>query len=169
MRKIILLVLLLPVLISATAQDMFIKLTDPAGKQISGDVVVRAYEKWMRATSLTPGGKNNTQLSFTMDITGASAELKKAMVSGSFLLNGQVAVVKPGPGKPIIQYTISLEKMKVTTCSESMGCNGAMNTVVSITATRIGWTYYQQDRTGAQVISNKYGYDAETGGQWTNF
>jgi hypothetical protein len=38
-----------------------------------------------------------------------------------------------------------------------------------ITATRIGWTYYQIDATGRSGISRKYGYDSETGKEWTNF
>jgi hypothetical protein len=62
-----------------------------------------------------------------------------------------------------------MEKIRVQGCSEAMGCNSAMTTTVTLQATRIGWTYYQTDRTGALVVSNKYGYDAETGGQWTNF
>jgi hypothetical protein len=44
-----------------------------------------------------------------------------------------------------------------------------MTTTVTLQATRIGWTYYQTDRAGTQVVTNKYGFDAETGGQWTNF
>jgi hypothetical protein len=44
-----------------------------------------------------------------------------------------------------------------------------MGTNAVITATRIGWTYYQTSPNGAQTVSRKYGYDANTGQEWTNF
>ncbi|MGZ5220134.1 MAG: hypothetical protein ACXWC7_08650 [Chitinophagaceae bacterium] len=47
-----------------------------------------------------------------------------------------------------------MEKIKVTSCNESMGCNTVMTTSVTLQATRIGCTYYQTNATGTQTISN---------------
>ena len=122
-----------------------------------------------QATTITSGGKNNTQLGFTMQVSGASADLKKAMNNGEFLLTGEVTVVTPNQGSGALQYTIKMEQLKVLSCAEAMGCNNIMSTTVSLQATRIGWTYYTQGRTGAATISRKYGWDADTNAEWTNF
>lgn len=81
-----------------------------------------------------------------MAVSGASADLKKAMANGELLLNGQVTVQSPNPsgGSPIISYTIKMENIAVTSCIEAMGCNNVMNITVVLEATRIGWTYYDQ-------------------------
>jgi type VI protein secretion system component Hcp len=168
MRTIILLLFLIPVFASAQKQDVFIRLTDAGGKQINGDAVVKGFERWMQGLSTNSGGKNNTQFSFTMNITGASADLKRALANGEILLTGQVNVMQMGM-TPQPLYTIKMEKIRVLSCAEAMGCNGTMTTTVSLQATRIGWTYYQTGKTGAPTVSNKYGYDSETGGSWTNF
>ena len=169
MRTLILVLLLTPFLSFAQSQNIYVKLTDAGGKQINGDVVMKGYEKNMQALSFSQGGKNNTQLSFTMNISGASADLKKAMASGAFLLNGQITIIKPGGNIPVITSSIKMEKIRVLACAESMGCNNMMTTSVTLQVTRIGWTYYQTDARGVNTISNKYGYDAETGQAWNNF
>lgn len=170
MRTAILLLLIIPAMSFAQRQDVYIKLTDSQGLQIKGDAVTRGFERWMQALTVNSGGKNNTQLSFTMTISGASADLKRTMANGESLMNGQVNVMQvAGDEYPKAAYIIKMEKIKVLSCSETMGCNGVMTTSVTLQATRIGWTYYQTNKTGTQVVSNKYGYDAETGGQWTNF
>ncbi len=170
MRTVIFLLLLIPAMSFAQRQDVYVKLTDSQGSQIKGDAVTRGFERWMQALTVNSGGKNNTQLSFTTTISGASAELKKAIANGEWLMNGQVSVMQVAGGESQkAAYIIKMEKIKVLSCSEMMGCNGVMTTSVTLQATRIGWTYYQTNKMGTQVVSNKYGYDAETGGQWTNF
>ena len=170
MRTIFLLLLLIPVFATAQKQNVFLRLTDANGRQINGDASFKGYEKWMSILTTSSGGKNNTQTSLTMNITGASADLKKAMANGEFLVSGQLTVLQPATASaPRPAYIIKMEKIKVLGCSEAMGCNSAMTTTVTLQATRIGWIYYQTDRVGTQVVSNKYGYDAETGGVWTNF
>lgn len=64
---------------------------------------------------------------------------------------------------------IGMEKIRVLACAESMGCNNVMTTSVTLQATRIGWTYYTTDKSGANTVSQKYGYNAETGKAWANF
>lgn len=171
MRTIIFVLLFTPILSIAQKADVFIKLTDAKGQQIKGESVAKGFEGWILAATTSSTGKNNTQFSFTMNISGASADLKRAMASGELLMTGQVNVMNTnfstGAPKPV--YIIKMGKIKVLTCSETMGCNNAMNTSVILQATRIGWTYYQTDRTGALTVSNKYGYDAETGAEWKNF
>lgn len=171
MRTIIFLLLILPIMTAAQKTDVFIKLTDARGQQIKGDAVLKGFERWIAATSITSGGKNNTQLSFTMAVSGASADLKKAIANGEVLMNGQVSVTSPNTsfGAPVISYTIKMENVSVSSCFEAMGCNSTMNTTVILQATRIGWTYYDQSRTGAQTVSRKFGWDNASGKEWTNF
>ena len=168
MRTIIFILLLLPLFIFAQKTDVFIKLTDTKGQQIKGEAVLKGFERWIGATTITSGGKNNTQLGFTMTVSGASADLKKAMANGELLLNGQVTVLAPSQsgGGPAILYTIKMEKISVSSCFEAIGCNSAMNTTVTLQATRIGWTYYN---TGTQTVSKKFGWDTESNKEWVNF
>lgn len=169
MRKIIFILFLIPIIAAAQKQDVYIKLADAKGVQIKGDATLKGFEKCMQALTINSGGKNNTQFNFTMNISGASADLKRAMNSGEFLTSGLVTITQSSLAKPLVVYTIKMEKIRVTFCNESMGCNNAMATSVTLQATRIGWTYYQTNTNGTQTVSNKYGYDTETGGAWANF
>jgi type VI protein secretion system component Hcp len=170
MRNFIWLLLLLPFTSVAQKTDVYIKLTDATGQQIKGDVITKGFERNIGALSFASSGKNNTQLSFTMSIGGAAADLKRAVASGSLLLNGVLTVVQSnGSGMPIVSYTIKMENIKVNSCAEAMGCNNVLTTTTVLTATRIGWTYYQTSPNGAQTVSRKYGFDSDTGREWTNF
>jgi type VI protein secretion system component Hcp len=170
MRIIILILLLSPLFNVAQKTDVFIKLTDANGLQIKGESVTKGFEKWIGATNITSSGKNNTQLNFTMLISGASADLKKTMAYGAYLINGQVSVMVPNPsgGAPLTSYIIKMENILVTTCYEAMGCNTMMNTTVMLQATRIGWTYYTTSG-GVQTVSRKFGWDSSIGKEWINF
>lgn len=170
MRTLLFCFLLLPFSVFSQRQDVFVKLTDARGLAIKGDATMKGFEGAMQAFTTNAGGKNNTQFSYTMNISGASADLKRALANGDFLMNGIVTVLEPATlagARPA--YTIKMEKIRVVSCSESMGCNSTMTTSVTLQAARIGWTYYQTGKTGAWVVANKYGYDAETGSAWTNF
>ena len=157
--------------VHAQTSRVYIKLTDGAGQQIKGDAVTKGFERWIEANTINSGGKNNTEFSFTMNISGASASFKKALTNGELLLNGQATVISGTntAGIPLTGYTIVMEKISVKACSEAMGCNNVMSTSVTLNATRIGWTYYQSSRGGIQTVSNKYGWDAEANTAWTNF
>lgn len=94
------------------------------------------------------------------------------MTNGEFLIDGQVvftAMDPQGSGRLLTTYTIKMENISVVSCEESVGCNSAMNTSVALQATRIGWTYYQTGKTGTQVVSKKYGWDASNNKEWFNF
>lgn len=168
MKTVLIALLMIPLFGQSQVQDVFIKLTDANGKQINGTSLTRGYEKWITGLTISSSGKNNSQLNFTMQISGAAADLKRAMAQGEFLLNGIVSVTQPAD-IPIRLYTINMEKIRVIACSESMGCNNTMTTTVVLSAARIGWTYFQVGKTGVSTVSNKYGFDMETGKAWTNF
>jgi len=171
MRVILFIFLIIPICCLAQKTDVFIKLTDSRGQQIKGDAVLKGYERWIGATTLNSTGKNNTQLSFTMTVSGASADLKRAIANSEVLTGGQVTVLSPNQsiGIPLLSYTIKMENVVVSACNETMGCDNVMITTVTLLATRIGWTYYQIGKTGAQTISKKFGWDADSQSEWTNF
>lgn len=171
MKTIILLLLTIPIISFSQKTDVFVKLTDARGVQIMGDAYLKGFERWIGATTISSGGKNNTELSFTMAIGGAASDLKRALANGELLLNGQVTVLSPNPstGYPVTSYIIKMENIAVTSCSEAIGCNNVMTTSVNLRATRIGWTYYQIGKAGAQTISKKFGWDTDTQSEWTNF
>ena len=169
MRTIILILLLLPLFSFSQTSNVFIKLTDAKGQPIKGESVLKGYERWIQANTIASVGKNNTQLGFTMQVAGASADLKKAMSNGEFLLTGEVTVVTLNQAAGTLVYTIKMEQITVLSCAETMGCNNTMSTTVSLQATRIGWTYYTAGKTGASTVSRKYGWDADAKAEWTNF
>ena len=171
MKTLIFLLLLTPFISLSQKTDVYVKLTDAKGQQIKGDALVKGFERWIGATTISSGGKNNTELSFTMPVSGASADLKRALATGELLLNGQVSVLSPNQttGSPVISYTIKMENVAVTFCNEELGCNNILSTTVNLRASRIGWTYYQLDRTGAMSVSKKFGWDADKQSEWTTY
>ena len=171
MRKIILVLLLAPLFTFSQNTSIFIKLIDATGQQIKGESTMKGFEKNIQATSTSSAGKNNSQFNFTMTVSGASADLKKAMANGQLLPTAEVmALVPNGGGAPALSYSIKMEQVKVISCTESMGCNAIMNTTVLLQATRIGWTYYTPNpRGGASTVSRKFGWDIATNAEWTNF
>lgn len=170
MRTVIFIFLFSTIIAVAQGQRVYVNLSDASGKQIKGDVSMKGFERWMEALTTSSSPKNNSQFTYTMNISGAAADLKRTMQNGEFLVSGQVTVLQPATTyAPRPAYIIKMEKIRVLGCFDAMGCNGVMTTTINLQATRIGWIYYQTDRAGTQVISNKYGFDAETGGQWTNF
>jgi type VI protein secretion system component Hcp len=167
MRTFIFILALFPIYCISQSSNVYIKLTDAKGLLIKGESVLKGYEKWIGATSMSSAGKNNTQLHFTMLVSGASADLKRAALNGELLLNGQVSVLSANQsfGSPVVSYTVKMENIVVSSCSEAMGCNNIINTTVVLQATRIGWTYFNQNNT----VSRKFGWDSEAGREWTNF
>lgn len=167
-KFILLSLILLPLFAAAQVQDTYIRLTNPAGQLIRGESVARFYENQIPALTLQSGGKNNTQVSFTFRISGAAAELKALLNSGELMPAGEINTITAGM-RTQKTYTIKMEGIRVTACSETIGCNQEMVTTVTLQATRIGWIYYQADKNGTLNVTSKYGYDASTRGPWTNF
>lgn len=163
--------MLVPAIGFSQTYSVFIKITDGKGTQISGDANTRGFERTIRGLTTASSGKNNMQFNFTMPVTGTGAILKNAMVNREQLLNAVVYVLTVNPSTGMLQtsYTINMENIRVIECSESMGCDKMMSTAVSLMPTRIGWTYYTADRAGNMIVSQKYGFDAETGAAWTKF
>jgi type VI protein secretion system component Hcp len=172
MRTIIFIILLAPFFGFSQTVSVYIKLTDARNQQINGESVLKGHERWIQATTTNAGGKNNTQFSFTMPVSGASADLKRAMANSQLLSIAEVHALIPngGGGAPSFSYTIKMEQLTVLSCTEAMGCNNIMNTTVTLQATRIGWTYYNQNQKGgAATVSKKFGWDAATQTEWANF
>lgn len=74
-----------------------------------------------------------------MNVIGASADLKRAISNAILLQNGILTVTQPAMGAPNMLYTIKIEGIRVTGCSESMGCNAAINSTAIINAALISW------------------------------
>jgi len=106
-----------------------------------------------------------------MTISGASADFRRAMANGEFLSNGQVSMMGASSmyGGTATLYTVKLEQISVLSCTDAMGCNNVMNTTVTLQATRVGWTYYSTGKTGAQTVTKKFGWNADTNSEWTSF
>ena len=172
MRTLLLFLLLIPGVCFSQTTYVFIKLTDAKGIQVKGDATAKGFERTIRALTTSSSGKNNTQFTFTMPVTDAGATLKRAMDNGELLLNATISVMTVNGATGVLQpsYTITMERIRVTACAESMGCNAQMTTSVILNATRIGWTYYSADKSGTNVVvSQKYGFDSGTGLPWNNF
>lgn len=167
MKKLLLTLMMLPIMALAQKTDVYINVINTSGMPIKGDAVTRGFEKWIQALTIASGGKNNSQVNFTMNIGGSAADFKKAKLGNELLTSGQVSVMQSGTTATL--YTIKMERIKVLDCTEAMGCNGVMTTTVTLQPMRIGWTYFNTGKSGLQTVSNKYGYDLETGGVWNNF
>ena len=171
MRTIILVLLLSPFFSFSQTASVYIKLTDARNQPITGTSVTKGSEGWIQASSTNAGGKNSTDFFFTMPVSGASADIKKAMATGQLLTVADPrAIVPSSAGSVSLVYTVRMEQVTVLACTETMGCNGAMNTSVSLQATRIGWTYYNANpKGGGATVSRKFGWDAGAQAEWTNF
>lgn len=171
MKTILFLLLLSPFFGFSQNTTVFIKLTDAKGQLIKGESVTKGFEGWITATTFNSAGKNNTQVYFSMSVSGASADFRRAMANGEFLTNGQVSVMGAGSmyGGPSTLYTVKMERISVISCIDAMGCNNVMNTTVTLQATRIGWTYYGTGKTGTQTVTKKFGWNTETNSEWTSF
>lgn len=172
MRTLLFVLIMIPAVAYSQTTYVFIRITDPKGNQITGDANTRGFERTIRGLTTSSSGKNNTQFNFTMPVTGAGAILKGAMAGGEQLPNAMVSVMTVNSSTGALQpsFIITMEKIKVIGCAESMGCNNEMATGVVLQATRIGWTYYTPDKTGMNmIVSQKYGFDTETGAAWTKF
>lgn len=97
MRTLIFILLLSPLFTLAQKTEVFIKHTDARGQQIKGEATMKGCERWIATTTIASGGKNNTQLSFTMSVSRASADLKKAMANGELLLSGMRKIIRSVP------------------------------------------------------------------------
>lgn len=153
-------------LVFAQRTEVYLKLVNSSGLMLKGDATTKGFERQIRVLTNSSGGKNNSEITFTMNLCGASADLQKAFANGEFLKNGEMKtmVVNNMSGTFGISTIIKMENVKVKNYSES----GNIATVV-LQSTKIGWMYYQQSNKGTWVLANKYSYDANTGGEWRDF
>ncbi|MFT3843814.1 MAG: type VI secretion system tube protein Hcp [Lacibacter sp.] len=163
MRTILFAMLFLPFFSLAQKTETYLKLINPSGTQMKGDAVARGFERCIYIINSSQGGKNNTQITFKMNISGASADLMRARNNGEILPSGEISTIRTAVDRNVLISQIKMEKITVIAYAE----NGTEATV-TIQATKIGWIYYQQLK-GRTSVTNKYSYDAETGGTWTGF
>lgn len=166
MRKIFFLLLFIPAISFAQRQTTYAKLINVAGIQIKGDAVTRGFERWITVLSNSNGGKYNTEITFTMNISGACADLRNASSNGEILQKGEFSTIQIGTndGRSNVVKTIKMENVRVISYSET-----GTEASVTLKAMRIGWIYYQQSSKGTWTVANKTSYDASTGGQWKDF
>jgi hypothetical protein len=154
MRYKLLFLLLFQLCLIAQSQEVYIKLTNRSGKTITGVAVTKGYERWIPALTVSSGGTSNTQFSFTMNVSGAMADLERALTKRELLQNGEVAALKNSgiDMKQILLHAVKMEQIRVIDCVEIMGNDGVMINSVTLEATRIGWTYDKNSKTGIQTI-----------------
>lgn len=152
-------------------EQVYMKLYNAEGKMIAGNVTIQRFEGAIQALTLSSSGDHNTELTFTMPVSGASARLKGMQANREELLTGTISAMRVNEQNGTLQpnYIIKMEKVTIITCTDSKGSGGSTVTNVVLKATRIGWTYYTSDRSGKSVISQKYGWDSSTGQSWNNF
>jgi type VI protein secretion system component Hcp len=165
MRTIIFFLFLIPSISFSQRQENYAKFINSSGIQIKGDAVTRGFERWITVLSNSNGGKNNTEVTFTMNISGACADLRNANTNGVNLQKGELTTTQiSNEGRLAVVKNIKMENISVINYSES-----GSQASVTIRATRIGWIYYQQSTKGAWTVANKTSYDATTGGPWKDF
>ncbi|MET0461889.1 MAG: hypothetical protein ABW007_02000 [Chitinophagaceae bacterium] len=169
MKKVILsLLLIVPVLLMAqrsTTED-FGKFTNADGAVIKGSSLVRGFERQIEVENLVAAStNNNTTVKFSMPSGAATNEFRNALNNGRKLRSGEIIVTVIASDRRVTKHKINLEDISVLSCEDRAG-----NTLVTLDATRIGWTYYVNDqRSGKQTVSSKSGWDAAKKQAWTGF
>ncbi len=177
MRYLLFAALLLPALAFSQQTTTYLKLNDANGIQIKGTAFVKGFEAQIVVTSMVSdpgnqknGGKPSNTITFTMPVSGATADLRRSINSGKPLSSGDLtSLVSSQMSAPSITFRIRMEQVTVVSLVDAIGCNGVMNTTVVLEAERMGWTYYNTNKGGASIVSNKYGWDARAGKEWTGF
>ena len=170
MKKIIFIVLLLPIIAFGQKNITYLNLKNSAGQLIKGSSVAKRFERQIEASTFQSNSANNdTRISFTMPVGSASGELRASMNNKQTLPKGKVAVTAKGQEQLTIVYKINMENIRVESCDDIQSSNGEMVTQVVLRAVRIGWTYYTNDRRGSLTVSGKNGWDAEKSTAWTSF
>jgi len=165
MRKIFFFLVIIPAISFAQRQETYAKLINASGMQIKGDAVTKGFERWIIALTNSNGGKNNTEVTFTMNISGACADLRNANINGEILQKSELTTTQTSrDGRMPVVKNIKMEGIKVISYSES-----GTEASVTLRANRIGWIYYQQSTKGTWTVANKTSYDASTGGIWKDF
>ncbi|MCG2618010.1 type VI secretion system tube protein Hcp [Terrimonas sp. NA20] len=168
MKKIILsLLIIAPLMLMAqrSSTEDFGKFTNAEGAAIKGSSLARGFERQIEVDNLVAAStNNNTSLSFSMPAGAATNEFRNALNNGKKLKSGEIVVTVLSADRRITKHKINMEDITVLSCEDKNG-----NTLLTLDATRIGWTYYTSDRSGKQTISSKSGWDAAKKQAWTGF
>ncbi|HUC81334.1 MAG TPA: hypothetical protein VMR70_10485 [Flavisolibacter sp.] len=148
-----------------TKQQVYLQLVDPAGQPIRGTSVDRGYERQIIATAFSGYTAGNSQLRFSMPSGSASAALANLQGSGQKLPSAVFTITEPGEARPNVVSSVRLEDVAVKSVNDANG-----STAVVLQASRIGVTYFQNNRkTGERTVSGKTGYDFTTKQPWNSF
>ncbi len=155
--------------LSLNAQEVYIRLKDPKGKEIRGNSVTRFFEHQVMATNFQGPNAKDPVVQFTMEVQAASGILQGLEQNGDKLSSALVTFTQRVDHGHIIQYTIRLEDISIISCENINDANGN-HTLVMLRPSRAGTTYYSVNRkTGVNTVTSKSGYDYTTGKAWTNF
>ncbi len=169
MKNVILsLLLAIPVLVIAqrTTTEDFGRFTNAAGAVIKGSSVTRGFERQIIIENLVAAStNNNTSVKLSIPTDAAVNEFRNALNNGQRLKSGEIIVTAITADRRINKYKINMEDIAVLSCEDKGG-----NTMLTLDAARIGWTYYANDqRSGKQTVSSKIGWDAAKKRAWTEF
>lgn len=146
-------------------QQTFLQFTDPSGKAIRGSSTSRGYENQIIATSFSGVTTGNQQVQFTMPSGAASATLASLQTGKQKLSRALFTITVMGESGLNVINTVHLEDIRILSVHDANG-----STTVSLSASRIGTTYYQYDRKkGTRTISGKTGFDYTTKQPWNGF
>jgi type VI protein secretion system component Hcp len=165
MKKLLLLLLALPLLTLAQKDEGFALLIRDDGAVIKGSSVTQLYERQIPVYNLeTNSAANSTTIRFTMGQEAAAAILRDMLQQRRSLLSGSITITFISLDRRLVRYKINMENVAIERCEDANGM-----TTVQLHATRIGWTYYSYSKSGTQTISSKSGWDEQRQQAWTAF
>lgn len=146
-------------------QQVFLQLVDASGQSIRGTSLQRGFERQIIATDFSGVTTGNPQIKFTMPSGAASAMLANLQGSKQQLSYAVFTITEQGEATLNITSTVRLEDMSVVSVNDANG-----STDVTLKASRIGTTYFQNNRkTGVRTVSSKTGFDFANKQVWSSF
>ena len=165
MKKLLALLLAIPLFTIAQKDEGFALFIRDDGSVIKGSSVTQFYERQIPVYNLeTNSAANSTTIRFTMGQEPAAAVLRDMLQQRRSLLSGAISITFISLDRRLIRYKINMENIAVERCEDANG-----TTTVQLHATRIGWTYYSYSKSGVQTISSKSGWDEQRQQAWTGF
>jgi len=171
MRTLILAALLLPCIAFSQKSETYLSITDN-NIPVKGTATKGGYEGFIAITSLQAEGistkptmRGTDQVTFSMPVSTASADLKRALFRGVALPRCEFTILSANNQDQIL-CKIKLEDIYVNSCSDEVGANGVLYTSVVLSASRIGWAYFGPGNAGPNTIIRKFGWDTMKNGEW---
>ncbi len=165
MRLLILIFLSIPITMLAQKEESFAKFINEDGSLIKGSSVTKLFERQIPLYSLeTNSASNSTIIRLTIGTESAAGIINNLMLTNKKMRSGEITVTFLNTDRRLVQYKINIENIAVEEYSSTNGIS-----TIQLHASRIGWTYYSNSRSGVQSISSKTGWDEDKRKAWTNF